>query len=492
MTPIQTFRSSRARALAGVALSVLCGVAISGAAPVAAQTPDPAGEGRTAIAHLAEQAEGSVVAVTVTRSATGLPRLDLAPDDDVLGEFLRRFGEGDRQLPEAPLIEPEQAAEAARATGSGFVTDPEGLIVTADALVAEADRIEITLPDGSVQAAEIVGRDTPTGLALLRIEVDQDLPALPWGTSTEFVLGEDLLAVGRVEGFGPTLSTGVLAARSTDDTRLLLDDALASAFIGAPVLDSEGRVVAVWTGAEDNAQTGGTVALASDVAREVVDELARSGTVARGYLGVQIQPVTADIAAALGLDRTEGAMVAEVRPGTPAAEAGLQAGDVILAVDGDVVSGPEALSTAIARLEPGEDIRLEVWRDEEVAELTATLAALPGGSAAPDTADAPQAEAGEPVPELALMLQALTPDLRDTWGLSEAAQGVAVLGVEDPEQTDIQEGDVIVSVQGTAVETVEDVRQAVEAAAAEGRSSVLLLIDREGTRTFVAVPLAQT
>jgi len=361
--------------------------------------------------------------------------------------------------------------------------------VTADALVGDADRVEVTLPDGSSEPAEIVGRDAQTGLAVLRVE-GQQLPALSWGTSEELGLGESLLSVSRTEDFGSVLSTGLLAGRSSDGERLLIDDAPASALVGAPVLDNEGRVIAIRTADEDAAQTGATVALAAEAAREVVNELARSGAVARGYLGVQIQPVTADIASALGLDQPQGVLIAGVQPDTPATAAGLQDGDVILSLDGEAVAGPEALSRAVASREPGEQVRLQIWRSEGEVELTATLAALPGEPAAPDGGAAPLS--GAAVPELGLTLQELTPDLREEWGLTESTQGVAVLAVENPARTDVQEGDVIVSVHRVAVETVENVQEAVETAKSQDRSSVLLLVDRAGERIFVAVPLVQS
>jgi serine protease Do len=474
--------------LACIALSTLCAGAALSVPPAIAQTLEtPNQEG--AIPDLAEQATESVVRVTATRSAAGSSHLDQVPNDDFLNEFFRRFGEEDGPVPDLPFAPPEPGTGPAQASGSGFIIDPEGLIVTADALVADADRVDVTLPDGSSQRAEVVGHDGQTGIALLRIETDQQLPALSWGSSDDLRLGEGLLAVGSAEGLGTVLSTGVLAARSTDGQRLLIDDQPASVFVGAPVLDEAGRVVAVRTGAQDTAQTGATAALAAEAAREIAEELATSGTVARGYLGVQVQPVTADIAEALGLERPEGAMVAEVQPDTPAAEADLRSGDVILALDGEAVSGPEALSSLVASREPGDSVQLEVWRSEEALDLTVTLAARLG-SEAPDASDV-LAE-GVAVPELGVTLHPITPDLRETWGLTDAVEGVVVLEVNDPSQTKIQEADVIVSVQRSEVETVEDVREAVDAATTEGRSSVLVLIDRAGTRTFVAIPLAQT
>lgn len=489
MTPMQMSRGGRGPMLAGAAFSALCAMASLVVEPAMAQDAQPPALAQATLSRVVEEVAPSVVMITATGSAGGVPQLGGDPDDDVLRELFRRFGNRDQPMPDLPFAEPGSVTGPARALGSGFVADPEGLIVTADALVADADHVEVMWPDGRAEPAEIIGRDALTGLVLLRVEADQ-LPALSWGASAGLGLGDSLLSVGRTEDFGSVLSSGLLAGQSPDGQRLLIDDAPASALVGAPVLDSEGRVVAIRTAADGATETGATVALAAEVARDVVEELARSGAVARGYLGVQIQPLTPDIADALGLDQSEGALVAGVQPGTPAAAAGLQEGDVILALDGEAVTGPEALSAAVASREPGDEVQLQVWRSEDMVDLTATLASLQGESTAPEAADAP-AE-GVAVPGLGLTLQELTPDLREELGLTEATGGVAVLGVEDPSRTDVQAGDVIVSVHRTAVETVEDVQAAVEAAQAEGRSSVLLLIDRAGARTFVPVPLAQS
>ena len=489
MTLIQISRGRRAGMLAGVALSALCLTAPLGATRGMAQTAEPPVHEQTTFAQVAEAAAQSVVTITVTDTTPDLPHADLGTDDNALREFFRRFGETDQPMPELPFARPEAGTRPGPTVGSGFVADPEGLIVTADALVGGADGVEVTLPDGSSHAAEIVGRDAQTGIAVLRVEGEQ-LPALSWGAAEDLGLGETLLSVGRTQDFGPVLSSAMLAGQSTDGGRLLIDDTPAPALVGAPVLNNEGRVIAVRTEADGAVQTGATVALASDTVRDVVDELVRSGAVARGYLGVQIQPVTADIAGALGLDRPEGVLIAGVQPDTPAAEAGLLDGDVILSLDGDAVFEPEALSRAVADREPGEQVRLQVWRSDGEVDLTATLAALPGEPVAPDVNAAPPA--GVPMPELGLTLQELTPDLRDALGVAATTEGVAVLEVEDPSRTDVQQGDVIVSVHRAAVETVEDVQEAVQAGSSEGRSSVLLLIDRGGERTFVAVPITQS
>ena len=170
MTPIQISRGRRAGMLAGVALSALCLLAPLGATPAMAQTAQPPAQEQSTLAQITEAAAQSVVTITVTASTPDLPSSGLGADDDMMREFLRRFGDSDQPMTDLPFARPESVVGPAQTVGSGFVADPEGLIVTADALVGGADRVEVTLPDGSSQAAEIVGRDAQTGIAVLRVE----------------------------------------------------------------------------------------------------------------------------------------------------------------------------------------------------------------------------------------------------------------------------------------------------------------------------------
>lgn len=473
----QTFRRHAPR-LGAVSLVALLAAAVPLSTP--AQTLEAPALTPAAFNTIVDEAAASVVSVSVIRRGPAGHGTGRAPADDLLAPFLDRFG--GQVMPRTPFAQPTPASPE-RLAGGGFAVEGDGLIATADALVAGADRIEVTTHDGRVLDAEIAGRDPSSGLALLRVNGATDLPPLNWSTHAPSP-GQAVATVGRTDDLGPVLSAGIVAAHD-GVSRVLIDDAASPALLGAPVLDQTGRVVAVRTGG-DEALAGTVLAVAADGAQDVIADLATAGTVARGYLGVQIQPVTADIADALTLDRVQGAVVAEVRPDTPAAAAGLVAGDVILAMDGKPITTPQTLSAAVASRDPGTDVTLDVWRSGERIELSTTLAALPGGTEV--AAGAPANDVA--LPDLGVSLTSLTAELRDSMGLAETVNGVVVSSVDDPSLDDLQPGDVIVSVQRIAVETVEDVRRAVEEARDDGRSTLLLLVDRKGVRTFVTIPLA--
>jgi serine protease Do len=428
---------------------------------------------------LVEETAGALVTVSVTKAASGRRGLPLAQDDDPLGEFLHRFGE-DGALPGLPFARSGRETNSEILIGSGVIIDSDGLIVTADALVNSADRIEVGTRDGRALAADLVGRDIVSGLAVLRVETSEALPSAGWSRELPSI-GQSVLTVGRSEDFGPLVSSGLIAAIAADG-EILIDDGESPALLGAPVLDGEGRVLAIRTEGADPA-SGMIVAVAAGTAEGLVDELADKGSVARGYLGVGIQPVTQDLASALGLERAHGAIVADLRPGTPAEAAGLRVGDVILLLDGETVAGPADLSKAVGDRDPGDAVSLGVLRDGDDLAIEVALAALPGSKTPAQELE------GIPVPDLGVSVQELSPALREAFGLSQDAAGLVITEVDERVAEDLRTGDVIVSIYRDPVETAEDISGAASRARGEGRSSLLVLIDRDGARLFVPVPL---
>lgn len=440
--------------------------------------PTPASAADSTASEIEARVEG-IERSLVTVSVTGDARAPV-PDNDLFGEFFHRFG-GREGLPDMPFGRNRGASSPENVAGTGVVIGGEGLIVTAAPILAYADRVEIETHDGRTLPADVVGRDAVSGLALLRAEAT-DLPVAEWSAEPLF-LGQNVYTLGRSGTYGAILSSGVVGA-TTPDGEVLLDDEAAPALLGAPIVDEAGRILAIRTREGDPA-SGMVAAIAAEAARGLVDELADRGAVARGFLGVGIQPVTADLATALGLDRPRGAIVAEVGAGTPAETAGLEPGDVILSLDGETIEGPAALSRAVGTHDPGDEVRLSVLRDGDEMTIGVTLAALPG-----DEATAEATGGGTPVPELGVSLQSLTPALREAFDLSESVSGLVVTEVADDAAGDLQTGDVIVSLYRDAVETVEDVQAAAQKAQSEGRSSLLVLVDRDGARIFIPVPLA--
>lgn len=472
---------SALRRASAVSVAALVAASALTAAPIPTFAADTAHATALQVEARVDEIVGALVTVSVTRDPSDRPGLSRVPDNDLLGEFFHRFGDGDG-FRDMPFGRRGRAMAPEVVTGSGVVIDEEGLIVTAAALVEASGRIDVETQDGQTLSADLVGQDPVSGLALLRVEVSEALPAAEWSPEA-LALGQPVFTIGRSEDYGPLLSAGLVAAKTAGGD-LLLDDEPSALLLGAPVVDEEGRILAIRTH-DGDAASGMIAAVGADAARGIIDEIVDNGTVKRGYLGVSIQPVTPDLSTALGLEDTHGAIVADVQPGTPAEAAGLELGDVILSLDGETVESPAALSRMVGAHDPGEQVRLTVLRDGDEIGIEATLAALPGTDA---TAEA--TVGGTSVPELGVSLQKLTPALREAFGLSEDIAGFVVTEVGDEAAGDLQTGDVIVSVYRDPIEELEDISEAADKARSEGRSSLLLLVDRNGGRIFVPVPLA--
>ncbi len=474
-----SFRSTL-RSVCAVSVAALVAASVINAVPA----PTFAAESAHAVSSEVERRIGviapSLVTVSVTRPGNDGRGLSIVPDNDLLGEFFKRFGDGN-SLPDLPFGQNGRKAATETVTGTGFVIGGDGLIATAEELTASADRINVTMQGGEQVAAELVGQDRVTGLAILRVDISDALPELEWSDEA-LALGQPVYSIGRSTEHGMLLSSGLVAS-SASGGRILLDDEASPVLLGAPIVDEDGRVLAIRTRMTDPS-TGMVVAVSADIAREVIAELADKGTVARGYLGVSIQPVTPDLASALGLERVYGAIVADVRAGMPAEAVGLKPGDVILSLDDETIETPADLSRAVGARDPGDDVQLTVLRDGDEIGVEVTLAALPGSKTSPE------AVGGTSVPELGVSLQMLTPGLREAFGLSDDVSGLVVTEVDASAGDQLQAGDVIVSAFRDPVETVEDITAAVEEARSEGRSSILVLVDRDSARIFVPVPLA--
>ncbi|MGR3757046.1 MAG: DegQ family serine endoprotease [Tranquillimonas sp.] len=464
--------------------------------------------------EIVKKARPAVVTITTERQLgaadvadrPGMPGMQGLPNGTPFDEFFQRFfgpngPQGGQPMPGQPMPGHPQGPQTARALGSGFIVDPDGLIVTNNHVIDGASKIEVVLDDGRQFPATLVGRDAKTDLAVLKVDAGAPLPAVAWGDSDMLEAGDRVIAIGNPFGVGTSVSAGIVSARGRDlhngpyDDFLQIDAALNHGNSGGPLLDAYGQVVGVSNAifSPNDGNVGLGFAIPSDMAKQIVAELADKGSIERGYLGVQIQPVTRDIAQALGLDDVSGAMVVEVQPDTPAEKAGLLPGDIVRSVDGRPVADPRALSRAIANLDPGATPALEVWRGGETVDMGVTLAALPNDAGMPVTAPAQQQDRtpGADVPQLGLSLSELTPEMRAEFGLPADRQGLVVtdLGQGFSSDADIRPGDIILSVNSKDVTTVQDVRQGVQQAIEAKRPSVLMMIERGGNRMFVAVPV---
>ena len=349
-------------AVRGALLSLVlsCAMILAGVTGAAAQT-ERRGERFTppeSFHPLAADKLPAVVSIISRQEITAdqgpaLPRLPPG-----LEEFLERFGDGflDQFREGMPMPQPEEAL------GSGFIIDAEGYVVTNNHVVEGADEVRVILQDDQELPAEVVGRDPRTDLALLRVEAPDQLPALNWGDSDDALVGDWVMAIGNPFGLGGTVTTGVVSARARNiqagpyDDFIQTDAAINRGNSGGPLLDMEGRVVGVNTAIFS--PTGGSIgigfAVPSAIAEPVITELRETGTVRRGWLGVQIQPVTDEIAEAIGLDEARGALVGDVIEGSPAADAGIQVGDVILRFAGREIEEVRDLTRAVADAPVGE------------------------------------------------------------------------------------------------------------------------------------------
>ncbi|WP_395675657.1 Do family serine endopeptidase [Inquilinus sp.] len=284
-----------------------------------------------------------------------------------------------------PRLRPQGGGQVIHGAGSGFIIDPAGYIVTNNHVVKDADEISVTLNDGTVLPAKVVGTDPKTDLALIKVKADKPLTAVEWGDSDATQVGDWVMAVGNPYGLGGTVTAGIVSARARDinsnplEDFLQIDAAINPGNSGGPSFDAGGKVIGI--NSEIYSPSGGSVgigfAIPSNLAKSVIAQLRDHGSVQRGWLGVQIQAVTPEMAEAVGLDTARGALVAEVQKNSPALKAGLRQGDVILSFDGKPVAQSKDLPRLVAGIASGTTVPVQVLRDGKARDLSVGIAAQP-------------------------------------------------------------------------------------------------------------------
>jgi serine protease Do len=414
------------------------------------------------------------------------------PEGSPFDEFFRDFL--DRQ-PGGP-----ERQRRSNALGSGFIISEDGYIVTNNHVIESADEISVELYEGGELDAELIGRDPRTDIALLKVESDDPLPYVSFGNSDEAKVGEWVMAIGNPLGQGFSVSAGIISARNRAlqgnyDDYIQTDAAINRGNSGGPLFNMDGEVIGVNTAilSPNGGSIGIGFAMSSAVVERVVAQLRDFGETRRGWLGVRIQNVDPDVAEALGLDPARGALVTDVPEG-PAAEAGMQSGDVILAFDGQEIEDTRELVRVVADTEVGRSVDVVVFRDGKETKLTvdigrleeATLAAAPG---APSEKGMPQQESEV----LGMTVSGITDMLREQFGLEPEVRGLVVVSI-DPESDaydkGMREGDVITEVGQEAISDPAEMRDRIEAAEGAGRNSILLLVRRDGAPRFVALNLS--
>jgi serine protease Do len=413
----------------------------------------------------------------------GQPNLQNVPPQ--LREFFRRFGEG------GPNMQRPQRHGGGAAQGSGFFISGDGYVVTNNHVVSNAKAVEVTLDDGRTLSAKVIGTDPKTDLALLKVNEGGPFPYVKLAHGAPQV-GDWVVAIGNPFGLGGTVTAGIVSARGRDigagpyDDFLQIDAPINKGNSGGPTFNVNGEVVGVNTAIAS--PSGGNVGLAfaipSETVQAVVDQLRADGKVARGYLGLQIQPVTKDIADSLSLDKAKGALVTSAQDGTPAAKAGLKSGDVVQAVNGEAVSDARELSRKIASLKPGTKVDLAYLRGGKAETAQVTLGTLPNDTKVASLDDR-GGRRGDSQPRLGL-------GLAPADAVGAGREGVAVVSV-DPDgpaaAKGIQEGDIILDVGGQPVSSLSDVAARIRAAESDGRKAVLMRIKNDKGTRFVAIGL---
>lgn len=437
-------------------------------------------------ADLADQVSPSVVNITtsttVSASTEGNPMVpDGSPFEDFFRDFMDRQGQPDRP-------------RRSQALGSGFVISEDGYIVTNNHVIEGADEIMIEFFSGEDLPATLVGTDPKTDIALLKVEADEPLPFVSFGNSDEMRVGDWVLAVGNPLGQGFSVSAGIVSARNralsgSYDDFIQTDAAINRGNSGGPLFNVDGDVIGVNTAILS--PSGGSIgigfSMASNVVSNVVDQLQEYGETRRGWLGVRIQDVTADVADAMGLTEAAGALVTDVPEG-PAMEAGMKAGDVITNFDGTEITDTRELVRIVANSPIGEAVRVVVFRDGGTQTLLVTL----GRREEAEAAIPASAPVVEPVEEevLGLKIAEMSDELREQLGLPSSAEGLVVQDVAEDSQAyekGLRAGDVITEAGQQKVESITDLEDRIAEAKDAGRKSLLLLVRRSDEPRFVAL-----
>jgi serine protease Do len=372
-----------------------------------------------------------------------------------------------------------------RGQGSGFIISADGLILTNAHVVRDAREVTVKLGDRSEYPAKVLGSDPVTDVAVLRIDA-KNLPTVRLGNPKDLRVGDPVLAIGAPFGFEQTATQGIVSAkgRSLPGDAVVpfiqTDAAVNPGNSGGPLFNGNGDVIGI--NAQIYSHTGGYQGLAFaipiDVALKVKDQIVATGKATHGRLGVMVQDLTAPLAESFGLKRPDGALVSQVAPGSAAAAAGLKPGDVITHVNGEALTRSGALSSVIGLSAPGEKVRLGVWREHKAIELEARL----GGATPADEAVADRGSAAQG-PRLGLALRPLQPQEKQQAGLAGGLVVEQVSGAA--ERAGIEAGDVLLAINGKPVTSIEQIRDVLKSQP----KSVALLVQRQGDRIFVPVPL---
>jgi len=504
MQSVSTQRLLPGRRLALLASAVGLGAALvlvgPGFEPVVASFATPAhAQGAVAqrpvgFADIVAKVKPAVMSVRVKMDVG--PQSSSFGDEDPFGPnspfrfFFRRFGRN-----QAPGLHGQfPRHQFATGQGSGFFISADGYAVTNNHVVDKAESVQVTTDDGKTHTAKVIGTDPRTDLALIKVE-GSNFPFVQLADQAPRI-GDWVLAVGNPFGLGGTVTAGIVSARGRDigagpyDDFIQIDAPVNKGNSGGPAFDVDGRVIGVNTAifSPSGGSVGIAFAIPAETVKSVVGQLRDKGKVTRGWIGVQIQPVTADIADSLGMKDAHGALVAEPQQDSPAAKAGIKSGDVIVSLDDRPIPDARTLARRISSMAPGTTVKIGVFRNGKEEQLSMTLGELPKEVKARASTHDNNDDQGTNIPRLGLSLAPAS-------NVSGAGtDGVVVTNV-DPDGAaaahGFKTGDVILDVGGQTVKAPADVRRAMNEARAGGKHTVLMRVKSEQGTHYVAVPLGK-
>jgi len=506
-TPTPSHGALRKRLLAAAAAIALTGAAgfavVSNTVPVLAdpvyvKTP----QAMPSFADVVEQVSPAVVSVLVKSRVEPAaadssqfffsgPGFDNLPDNSPLKRLFKQFQD---QQKHRNHNDDQSGKLRPTAQGSGFFISEDGYLVTNNHVVKGGGAFSVRMDDGTEYDAKLIGTDPRTDLAVLKVDgKGKKFTYVQWADDAKVRVGDWVVAVGNPFGLGGTVTAGIVSARGRDigagpyDDFIQIDAAVNHGNSGGPAFDLNGEVVGINTAifSPSGGSVGIAFAIPASTAKGVVQDLIKDGQVDRGWLGVQIQPVSKDIADSLGLADEKGALVAEPQDKSPAKAAGIKAGDVITAVDGKTVDSPKELARLIGGMIPGKSIQVKVWRDGSDKTFDVKLGEMPAPDKMASADNSKQSDTN-------------SADTLDKFGLtvtpSDNGKGLVVTDVDpnsDASDRGIRAGDVIVAVNSKDVSSAADVDRAASEAAKAGRKAVLVQIMRDDNSRFVALPVAK-
>lgn len=490
----KTFRSS-------VLLASVAALSIGIAAPASSQAPRlvapaaAAEDGRYVIANLVERVSPAVVSVRVERE------IEVNQVPSQFEEFFNfRFGQPDGRGPDGERDDPfGDGSRRAQAEGSGFFIDTDGHIVTNNHVVADADSVSVQLANGDEVEAEIVGTDPLTDLAVLKVKADKKQPYVEFAEGVNLRVGERVVAVGNPFGLGGTVTSGIVSAIGGQNREnqyldfIQIDAPINRGNSGGPTFDLDGRVIGVNTAifSPNGGSVGIGFAIPAKVASDTVAQLIENGSVTRGWLGIGLQEVTTELAAALQLKSRDGVLVNNVLEGEPAAKAGLRDGDVIVEIAGTKIRNPNDLSRRVANYSPGEKIRVKLLRDGKEKTVNVTLGARDDNDRVASV-DEPANDNDVLSDDIGVRVSQLDDGLRQQFRVPDDVDGVIVTRVRPgspAEDAGLRPGAVILEVDGQNIRSSNQLSDKITDAKEAGKEAVLMRMQFGPNRQFGALSL---